>query len=286
MKPASCSSRQKSLRGFAKCAAAAAETRPGLIPQKMQVRPCARTSGTADSGVLAATRLTAWHDLRPRRRADPRARQRRRGPAWRSPVASAAAPAQVRHACVKPPRPPVRAGVEALLEQLPRGGSPALVERCVPRGREPHHAHALVAVPAVAPGVALGLAQRPQPHGPNPRTGVGRTEVALRDGDAGKGARVRRRGRPRRPNDDSRAARRSSTPRAGRRITCCWRRSCAARSTASPTTRDARATTSRRRAPRTGRSRSATPTGATRFVEIERRDRRAARRRAPTTRTT
>src|SRR6266550_8784578 len=47
VKPASWSSRQKSLRGLAKCAAWAAETRPGLIPQKTQVNPGARTSGTA-----------------------------------------------------------------------------------------------------------------------------------------------------------------------------------------------------------------------------------------------
>ena len=46
VKPASWSSRQKSLRGFAKWAAAAAETRPGLIPQKTTLRFGASTSGT------------------------------------------------------------------------------------------------------------------------------------------------------------------------------------------------------------------------------------------------
>ena len=50
MKPAAGSRRQKSLRGFAKCACAAAETRPGLIPQKSTRRPGARTSGIALSG--------------------------------------------------------------------------------------------------------------------------------------------------------------------------------------------------------------------------------------------
>ena len=35
MNPAACSRRQKSLRGFAKCAPAAADTRPGLIPQSI-----------------------------------------------------------------------------------------------------------------------------------------------------------------------------------------------------------------------------------------------------------
>ena len=50
MKPAACRSRQKSLRGLAKWAFAAAETRPGLIPQKIAVSPGARTSGTALSG--------------------------------------------------------------------------------------------------------------------------------------------------------------------------------------------------------------------------------------------
>ena len=45
VKPAACSSRQKSLRGFAKCAFAAAETRPGLIPQKSAVRPGAEDVG-------------------------------------------------------------------------------------------------------------------------------------------------------------------------------------------------------------------------------------------------
>ena len=50
MKPAACSSRQKSLRGLAKWAFAAAETRPGLIPQKIAVSPGPRTSGTSLSG--------------------------------------------------------------------------------------------------------------------------------------------------------------------------------------------------------------------------------------------
>src|SRR6266480_50071 len=50
VKPASWSNRQKSLRGFAKCARAAADTRPGLMPQKTTRRSGARTSGTADSG--------------------------------------------------------------------------------------------------------------------------------------------------------------------------------------------------------------------------------------------
>ena len=50
MKPEACSSRQKSLRGLAKWAFAAAETRPGLIPQKTTVSPGARTSGTSLRG--------------------------------------------------------------------------------------------------------------------------------------------------------------------------------------------------------------------------------------------
>ena len=45
--PASPRSRQKSLRGLAKWARAAAETRPGLIPQKTTRSPGPRTSGTA-----------------------------------------------------------------------------------------------------------------------------------------------------------------------------------------------------------------------------------------------
>ena len=80
--PASCSSRQKSLRGLAKCAAAAAETRPGLMPQNTHRSPGASTSGTALAGsglrLPGATRLTAWHALRPRGGAGPRARKRRR----------------------------------------------------------------------------------------------------------------------------------------------------------------------------------------------------------------
>jgi hypothetical protein len=56
VKPAACSSRQKSLRGFAKCAPAAAETRPGLIPQKTQRRPGASTSGTALSSCRCSSR--------------------------------------------------------------------------------------------------------------------------------------------------------------------------------------------------------------------------------------
>jgi hypothetical protein len=55
--PASCSSRQKSLRGLAKWALAAAETRPGLIPQKTAVSPGARTSGTSDSGCFGFSRI-------------------------------------------------------------------------------------------------------------------------------------------------------------------------------------------------------------------------------------
>src|SRR5207248_182781 len=47
VKPASWSSCQKSLRGFAKCAACAADTRPGLIPQKTQANPGPSTSGTS-----------------------------------------------------------------------------------------------------------------------------------------------------------------------------------------------------------------------------------------------
>ena len=51
MKRAACSSRQKSLRGFAKCARGGAETRPGLMPTKTTRRFGARTSGTALGGL-------------------------------------------------------------------------------------------------------------------------------------------------------------------------------------------------------------------------------------------
>src|SRR5262245_31019149 len=47
VKPASYSSRQKSFRGFANAAPAAADARPGLMPQKIASRPGPRTSGTA-----------------------------------------------------------------------------------------------------------------------------------------------------------------------------------------------------------------------------------------------
>ncbi len=47
--PAAWRSRQKSLRGLAKCAPAAALARPGLIPQKTTRTPGPRTSGTAES---------------------------------------------------------------------------------------------------------------------------------------------------------------------------------------------------------------------------------------------
>src|SRR6185437_2472454 len=57
VKPAACRSRQKSLRGFAKCAWAAADTRPGLIPQKSTRRSGARTSGIADSGCFGLAEL-------------------------------------------------------------------------------------------------------------------------------------------------------------------------------------------------------------------------------------
>src|SRR6185503_20661826 len=49
VRSASARSRQKSLRGLAKWAPAAAERKPGLIPQKTTRRPGARTSGTSDS---------------------------------------------------------------------------------------------------------------------------------------------------------------------------------------------------------------------------------------------
>src|SRR5215216_1823166 len=47
VKPASCRSRQKSFRGFAKCAPSAADTRPGLMPQNTTASPGASTSGTS-----------------------------------------------------------------------------------------------------------------------------------------------------------------------------------------------------------------------------------------------
>ena len=54
--PAAWSNRQKSLRGFANGARAAALARPGLIPQKTTRNPGARTSGTADSVRLLRAR--------------------------------------------------------------------------------------------------------------------------------------------------------------------------------------------------------------------------------------
>ncbi len=69
VKPASCSSRQKSLRGFAKCARAAAETRPGLIPQNSTRRCLPRTSGIAlcvsvDAASAPALPQPPWGDDR------------------------------------------------------------------------------------------------------------------------------------------------------------------------------------------------------------------------------
>src|SRR5262245_17987704 len=68
VKPAACKSLQKSFRGFAKCAFAAAETRPGLIPQKSTRRSGASTSGIADSGCFdfwfcALGRVTRFEQL-------------------------------------------------------------------------------------------------------------------------------------------------------------------------------------------------------------------------------
>ena len=57
MKPAAWSKRQKSLRGLAKWAFAAAEKRPGLIPQKIAFSPGARTSGTSESGSFGFSRV-------------------------------------------------------------------------------------------------------------------------------------------------------------------------------------------------------------------------------------
>src|SRR6266496_1967615 len=47
VKPVACRRCQKSFLGLAKCAQAAAETRPGLMPQKRTRSPGARTSGRA-----------------------------------------------------------------------------------------------------------------------------------------------------------------------------------------------------------------------------------------------
>jgi hypothetical protein len=65
VKPAACRSRQKSLRGLAKCAFAAAETQPGLIPQKTAVSPRARTSGTSLSGCFRFSRIELVFEERP-----------------------------------------------------------------------------------------------------------------------------------------------------------------------------------------------------------------------------
>src|SRR6187401_3245654 len=109
VKPAACSSRQKSLRGLAKWAFATAETRPGLIPQKIAVRPGPRTSGTSDSGCFGFARIELVF--------------------------------------------------EQGAEQLARHGG--LVARSARLGGD--HTHAVVAPPAVAPGIALGLAQVSEP---------------------------------------------------------------------------------------------------------------------------
>src|SRR5262249_23290685 len=57
VKPAAWRRRQKSLRGFAKWAWAAAETRPGLIPQKSTRRSGPKTSGIADPGCFGLGEL-------------------------------------------------------------------------------------------------------------------------------------------------------------------------------------------------------------------------------------
>src|SRR5439155_1379854 len=61
--PAAWSNRQKSLRGFAKCAAAAAETRPGLMPQKTTLTGDpggGRTSGTSTSDSMPCGHASTW----------------------------------------------------------------------------------------------------------------------------------------------------------------------------------------------------------------------------------
>src|SRR5712691_1382729 len=114
VKPAAWSNRQKSLRGFAKCAPAAAETQPGWIPQKTTRRPGARTSGTALAlgGFFGdGVRVT---------------------------------------------------GVQRFLERTPE--RLAFEQHPMPRAAwyKPHDPHRRVPT-AVAPGVALRLAQRPKP---------------------------------------------------------------------------------------------------------------------------
>src|SRR5262249_54159039 len=72
VKLAACRSRQKSLRGFAKWACAAADPRPGLMPQKITESPGAKTSGTALAlggfdGLVGVTGVDPRLELRPQR---------------------------------------------------------------------------------------------------------------------------------------------------------------------------------------------------------------------------
>ena len=124
--PASWSSRQKSFRGFAKCAAAAAETRPGLIPQKTTPDPA---------------------------RGRPGRRSRRRSP--RDLSAGASTP--LRPPGARPDRRPA-----LLLEELDELLSEQPAARTLGLGL-PDHGDGRLTV-AVQACVALGLAQGPEPR--------------------------------------------------------------------------------------------------------------------------
>jgi hypothetical protein len=139
VKPVSCSRRQKSLRGLAKCAPAAAETRPGLIPQKTTSRPGARTSGTAPRA-LSARRRSADGSHRGRRSKASRARARASGARGGSSSASESRRARSRVSAARSsPRPPAPACADpvsartAVATSRPRGAPP--LARAA--GREP-----------------------------------------------------------------------------------------------------------------------------------------------------
>ena len=176
VKPASCRSRQKSLRGFAKCAAAAAETRPGLIPQKTHVRSGAEdvgdglgveAIGVLPRGLQRGTRCVHvavhTHELGS-------------GGAGRAPGRHLRSAAGARSTSGRCASCRLRLGpthVEALLEPLAQLLSRQGRRACTRRGAEPHDAHPFVAVPAVDPRVALGFGERPEPHAVrHPRTGT------------------------------------------------------------------------------------------------------------------
>ena len=256
--PAACRSRQKSFRGLAKCARAAAETRPGLMPTKTTRSPGASTSGTSlgvespQACPATAKRFPPWGargSLLERYATNPY-----------GDVPTSCRIDGVDRRSVQSTRDPrvlrgfdlgfvARARVDPLLE------GPAQVlagdgrREARPPRLEPHDLDGRIPR-AVATGVALGFGQRSEPTHASQgmdRTGRCPPSATMAPCRSRRRSSATRSGSAPTARSARRAARRSRPARSGRRSTCCSRGSSAARSTASATISAVRAYSSPRR---------------------------------------